>query len=110
VRFLVDAMFSPEVVDHLNAAGHEGITPRQLGAPNLGDHVLVDAAARDGLVIVTENIADFAHVRTCAVVFVLKAWWPGRALPSRLAAALDRWALANPEPGLWARWMEAGVR
>jgi hypothetical protein len=102
MRFLIDAMFPPQITDHLAASGHEGLRPAELGAHNLADDVLIQIATEERLVIVTENASDFAHVTTCPVVLVRKSWWPPQRLPSGLASALNRWAAANPHPGPWA--------
>jgi len=81
-----------------------------LGAHTLPDEVLVQLASADGRVIVTENASDFAAVTDCAVLVVRKSWWPTRSLAPRLASALDRWAVANPERGPWAHWLPADLR
>ena len=52
----------------------------------------------------TENASDFAAVMDCPVLFVLKSWWATGSQAQDLAAALDRWAKANPEPGPWSHW------
>lgn len=44
MRFLVDAMFPPQVVERLNAAGHDAVTPAELGAANLPDEALIQVA------------------------------------------------------------------
>ena len=103
-------MLPPEAAEFLNAAGHDATTPAFLGAHNLPDEVLIELAAADGLVIVTENASDFAAVTTCPVLFVRKAWWPPESLSSRLAAAVDRWASANRQPGPWPHWLLAELR
>lgn len=103
-------MLPPEVAELLNAAGHDATTPLRLGAHNLPDDALVQAAAGQERVIVTENASDFAAVDACPVLFVLKSWWPSRSLAPRLAAALDRWAKANPAPGKWPHWLPATLR
>jgi hypothetical protein len=110
VRFLIDAMFPPQVKDHLNASGHDALSPVELGAHNLPDDVLIEIATADRRVIVTENASDFAQVTTCPVVFARKSWWPRHMLASKLASALDRWASANPNPGPWPHWLEAEFR
>ena len=74
------------------------------------DEVLIEIATTNSRVIVTENIRDFAKVTTCPVVLVRKSWWPPEALSRRLAAALERWATANPEPGPWPQWLDAEFR
>jgi hypothetical protein len=110
MRFLIDAMFPLQVVVHLNASGHDALSPADLGAHNLPDDILIEIATAEGRVIVTENASDFARVTTCPVVLVRKSWWPTPTLASRLAVALDRWAAANPEPGSWPHWLEAKFR
>ena len=103
-------MLPPDVTEHLNAAGHEAVTPSTLGAHNLPDDELIQIATAERLVIVTESASDFAHVTTCAVLLVRKSWWPRATLAPDLAAALDRWVRAYPEPGPWALWLEAALR
>jgi hypothetical protein len=110
VRFLIDSMLPPHVADLLNEAGHDAVTPAQLGAHDLPDDVLVQLAANTDRVIVTENASDFAHVTTCPVLLVRKSWWPKGLLARRLADALDRWAGANPAPGPWPHWLTAELR
>lgn len=105
MRFLIGSMLPLPAADLLDEAGHDAVTPAQLGAHNLPDDVLVQLAGDDGRVIVTENASDFAHVTTCTVLFVRKSWWSKGALARRLADALDRWAAANPEPGSWPHWL-----
>lgn len=103
-------MLPPAVAELLNAAGHDATTPLQLGAHTLPDDELVDIAAGDGRVIVTENASDFAAVTACPVLLVRKSWWPAASLGPNLAEALRRWALANPEPGPWPHWLPADIR
>jgi hypothetical protein len=110
VRFLIDAMFPPQLVAELNSAGHDSISPVDRGAHSLGDDALIDIATAEQRVIVTENASDFAHVTTCAVLFVRKSWWPQSTLAKRLAAALGRWAAANPHPGPWGHWLDEEFR
>jgi uncharacterized protein with PIN domain len=110
VRFLIDAMLPPDIAARLRDLGHDAVTPAELGAYNLPDDSLILLATSDKRVIVTENAVDFAHVRTCPVLFVRKRWWPRTALVERLAKALDVWAKANPEPGDWPHWMSREVR
>lgn len=110
MRFLVDAMFPPQVAERLNAAGHDAVTPATLGAGNLPDEALIEIATAQQRVIVTENASDFAQVTSCVVLFVLKSWWPRQVLAPRLAEALARWAAAHPEPGPWPHWLDADLR
>lgn len=106
MNFLIDSMLPPQVAEHLQATGHEATTPAGLGAHNLPDDVLIQLASRERLVIVTENASDFAHATSCTVVFVRKSWWPSATLAASLAAALDRWAKAHPDPGPWPHWLD----
>lgn len=110
MRFLLDAMLPPRTADHLNAAGHDAVSPAMVGAHNLPDDVLVEIATEQRRVIVTENASDFAQVSTCPVLFVRKSWWASRALATSLATSLDQWAGANPDPGPWPHWLEAEFR
>lgn len=110
MRFLIDGMFPAQVADRLRSAGHDAVTPDQLGAHNLTDDVLIQIASAEERVIVTENASDFAHVTTCEVLFVRKSWWPVEGLTASIAEALIRWAAAHPDPGPWPHWMEAAVR
>ena len=110
MKFLIDSMLPPETADLLNAAGHDATTPARLGAHNLPDEVLIELVAAERRIIVTENASDFAAVTTCPVLFVRKAWWPSQPLTPRLAAALDRWAAANKQPGPWPHWLPAELR
>jgi hypothetical protein len=110
LKFLIDSMLPPEVAQVLDAAGHDATTPARLGAHNLPDEVLIELAAAEGRVIVTENASDFAGVTTCPVLFVRKAWWPAESLGPRLGAALDRWAAGNRQPGPWPHWLPAELR
>ncbi len=103
-------MLPPSTAGLLAAAGHDATTPAQLGAHNLPDDTLVFLAAAEQRVIVTENASDFATVTTCPVLLVRKTWWPQESLAPRLAAALDRWAGENEQPGHWAHWLTAEFR
>ena len=110
MKFLIDSMLPPRVADLLGAAAHDATTPTHLGAHNLPDDVLVQLAAADDRVIVTENASDFAAVSVCPILLVRKAWWPAGSLAEALAGAVHRWAKANPEPGSWAHWLPAELR
>jgi predicted nuclease of predicted toxin-antitoxin system len=109
VRFLIDSMLPPRVVELLGQHGHDATTPAQLGAHNLPDDVLV-ALAADDRVIVTENASDFAAITAGPVLLVRKTWWPASSLAQMLAVALDRWAKASAEPGGWSHWLAAEFR
>jgi hypothetical protein len=110
MRFLIDSMLPPHAADSLNKRGHDAVTPSLLGAHNLPDDVLIELATTQRRVIVTENASDFANATNCPVLLVRKSWWPSQVLVSRLAAAIDRWATAKPDPGPWSHWLEAELR
>lgn len=110
MKFLIDSMLPPHAAQQLRDLGHDAVTPTEMGAHNLPDDVLIELATQERRVIVTENASDFASVMTCPVLLVRKSWWPRDSLASRLAATLDRWADANPEPGTWAHWLESDFR
>jgi hypothetical protein len=110
LKFLVDSMLPPSTVELLEDLGHDATTPSMLGVHNLPDDVLVQLASAEGRVIVTENASDFAAVTDCAVLFVLKSWWPTGSLAQKLAEALDQWAEASPAPGAWPHWLPADLR
>jgi hypothetical protein len=110
LNFLIDSMLPPSVTERLDALGHDCTTPSMLGAHNLPDDVPVQLASRDNRVIVTENARDFAAVTDCPVLLVRRRWSPGGSLVPDLAAALDRWAAANPDPGPWPHWLPDDLR
>ncbi len=110
MKFLIDSMLPPRTAAELATLGHDATTPAGLGAHNLPDDMLVELAADEDRVIVTENASDFATVTACPVLLVLKVWWPSASLTKRLASALDRWAKANPQPGNWAHWLPPELR
>ena len=103
-------MLPPGVAVLLEAAGHDATTPVGLGAHNLPDDILVALCSTDGRVVVTENDADFAAVSACPVLLLRKSWWPSARPATSLAAALGRWAQANPDPGYWSHWLGAEHR
>lgn len=103
-------MLPPSTADLLRAAGHDATTPIQLGAHNLPDDALIELAAAESRVIVTENASDFAAVTVCPVLLVRKSWWPQESLAVKLADALDRWATVNQRPGNWAYWLPSAMR
>ena len=102
-------MLPPRVAKLLVSAGHDAVTPAQLGAHNLPDDELVRLATIEGRVVITENASDFAKA-TCTVLLVRKSWWPAETLAENLSGATARWASALPAPGPWAHWMTAALR
>lgn len=110
MRIVIDAMLPPSTCALLTERGHDAVTPVDLGAHNLPDRVIVELAAAQGRVVVTENAQDLAHVTTCPVVFVRKSWWPPQTLARDLAESLDLWAADNPDPGDWPHWLTEAHR
>ena len=110
MKFLVDSMLPPRVSELLQDAGHDAVTPRDLGGHNLSDQQLIELAGQEGRVIVTENASDFAATASATVLLVRKAWWPVGSMAADMAAAMDRWAGEHPEPGRWAHWLWADLR
>jgi hypothetical protein len=109
LKFLIDAMFSPDVGMNLETMGHDAISivswTRQPA-----DVELLTMAASEGRVVVTENFRHFARATACPVLLIQKDWWPRGPFHLRLATALNRWAAANPDPGNYARWLDAEFR
>ena len=97
MKFLIDSMLPPSLVELLDALGHDCTSPSMLGAHNLPDDVLVRLARADDRVIVTENASDFAAVTDCTVLFVRKSWWPAGSLASN--AGFGARPLGEGEPG-----------
>ena len=110
MRFLIDSMLPPRVANLLSAAGHDATTPTQLGAHNLPDDTLVELAAADNRVIVTENASDFAAITACPVPLCRKPRRLAASLAETVAGVLDRWAKANAEPECWAHWLRQDQR
>jgi hypothetical protein len=107
MRFFLDGMLPAETREILQSRGHDVVSPSTLRAPRLLDLTIVEIASDEGRVVVTENWRHFTQVRTCPVLFVNKKWWRRSVMAGRLASALDRWSIANPEPGSWAQWLPA---
>ena len=110
MKFLIDAMLPPGILDYLNTRGHDAVSPAGLGAQDLPDDALIEIATAEQRVIVTENASDFAQVTTCTVLLVRKSWWSRLTLVSAVGAALDAWARGNPTPGPWPHWLPPELR
>ena len=55
-------------------------------------------AAAEQRALVTENVRDSDREQGLVIVCVLKSRLPAAGMPVHLAALLDRWADANPDP------------
>jgi hypothetical protein len=106
VRFLIDEMFPANTAQHLrqdddNAAEHVS----EVGLAGATDPEVAAYARAHGLVLVTENVADFAQVEDSVIVFVLKRHLPaGGAQGAALAALLRRWTTEHPRPYVGHHW------
>src|SRR5690348_2222012 len=67
MRLLADAGISPKTVDFLIGLGHEAVHVRTLGLERSPDHILVERAKADGLVIVTFDL-DFGDILALGVL------------------------------------------
>jgi predicted nuclease of predicted toxin-antitoxin system len=116
VRFLVDEMFGPDVVDQLMVQGHDAVDVRDLGLVGADDATVLACAAKDARVLVTENAADFIPLldqraatgeRLTPVLVVLKRNLPRGARPmgNALARRLHSWSQANPDPYRHVHWL-----
>lgn len=109
MRFLIDEMFGPDLVTHLQAAGFGADHVRDLGLSSAEDRDVLARAAEDDSVVVTENAADFiplldartaAGLPTPPVVIALERNLPAAAgaMHHALADKLARWAKDQPNP------------
>jgi len=104
VRFLIDQMFPPATCQQLAELGHDAVHVRDRGVDARPDPEVAAVAAAEGRGLVTENVKDFAGERGLMVVCVLKSRLPSGGMHVHLAALLDGWAKANPEPYRGLHW------
>jgi hypothetical protein len=62
VKLLLDEMYSPRHAEALRAANFDAVTVAELGLAGRSDLDVFAAAAVDGYVLLTENVADFARI------------------------------------------------
>jgi len=62
LRLLLDEMYPPALMVALRAAGIEAHTASELGLAGRADADIFAAAVADGLVVLTENVADYARI------------------------------------------------
>ncbi|MGH9067388.1 MAG: DUF5615 family PIN-like protein [Acidimicrobiales bacterium] len=62
MRLLLDEMYPPALAKVLRADGIDARTAAELGLAGRSDPDLLAAAAADGYVLLTENVADFARL------------------------------------------------
>jgi predicted nuclease of predicted toxin-antitoxin system len=109
VRFLIDEMFGPDLVTHLQAAGFDADHVENLGLRGAQDRDILARAAEEDSIVVTENAADFIPLldaRTASglpappVIIALKRNLPAPAgaMHNSLADKLTRWTKDHPSP------------
>jgi predicted nuclease of predicted toxin-antitoxin system len=106
VRLLIDEMFPVSSAQHLRQSGdHEAEHVSEVGLSGAGDPAVAAFARAHELVVVTENVADFARMEDLVLVFVLKRHLPaGGAQAAALASLLRRWATEHPRPYVGQHW------
>lgn len=62
MRLLLDEMYPATLAGALRAAEIEAVTVAELGLAGRSDDDVLDAAAAEGYVLLTENVADFARI------------------------------------------------
>lgn len=62
MRLLLDEMYPAALAEALHAVGIDACTVGDLGLAGRSDPEILAAAVADGYTVLTENVADFAHV------------------------------------------------
>jgi predicted nuclease of predicted toxin-antitoxin system len=62
LRLLLDEMYSAVLAETLRAEGIDARTVVELGLAGRSDPEILAAAVADGYTMLTENVADFAHI------------------------------------------------
>lgn len=114
MRWLLDEMLPPLAAMHLRQRGHDALSVHEVELAGVNDIDVFVWALKERRIVVTENFADYAAIidrrlssdEPCVpVVFVRKSALPsGGGLAAHLAAHLDAWATAHPEPYPGAHW------
>lgn len=97
-------MFPAATCGHLIERGHDAVHVRDRGVDARPDREVVAVAVQENRALVTENVKDFAGAHDLVVVCVLKSRLPASGMPARLAALLDKCAIANPDPYRGLHW------
>lgn len=99
-RLLLDEMFSPRIADHLNAAGHDCIAvAAEPALRETPDAALVQLAAEDERIFVTNNVIDVEPLRRSRaeagevvplLIYTSDSTFPrDRRFVARIGSALD---------------------
>lgn len=115
MRWLLDEMLPRAAVDALNERGHEAVNVVDIDMRGASDDTVYATAVEQSRIVVTEDEDDFERVLMQAfaaggpvvpIVVVRKArFGRGGSMPYRLAEALDRWSVENPEPFVGAHYL-----
>lgn len=62
MRLLLDDMYPAALAEALRGAGIDARTVVELGLAGRSDPEILAAAVADGYTVLTENVADFAHI------------------------------------------------
>jgi hypothetical protein len=62
LRLLLDEMYPAALAEALRAEGIDARTVVELGLAGRSDPEILAAAVADGYTVLTENVADFAHI------------------------------------------------
>ena len=117
MRWLLDEMLPRAAVDALNERGHDAVSVVDIDLRTASDDSVYATAVEQARIVVTEDENDFERIlkQTFAtgdavvpVVVVRKArLGRGGAMPYRLADALHRWSIENPDPFVGAHYLDA---
>lgn len=115
MRFLLDEMLPRRTAGELSDRGHDALCAADAGLAGSPDNEVFGYAVAEDLVIVTENVADYAALLTARlgrnepstpVILLRKSDFPRKgALATHLAARLDEWAERHPDPYVGAHWL-----
>jgi len=104
MRFLIGETFPPDTCKGLASRGHDAVHARDRGVDARPDPEVAAVAVREGRMLVTENVKDFAAEHDIVIVCVLKSRLPQQGMADHLVQMLDAWATANPDPYVGLHW------
>lgn len=117
MRWLLDEMLPRLAVDVLNERGHDAVSVVDMDIRGASDSTVYASAVEQDRIVVTEDEGDFERILMQAfatgaavvpVVVVRKArFGRGGSMLYRLAEALHRWSVDNPDPFLGAHYLRS---